>query len=89
MFKPYQSVMILNFLFNDVRCDHKGTYIGLETRGSKKGKHKVEISNITYHFDLERLMDFEEYMKIFNKDKSKLPEMAVKKLFFERGDYKG
>lgn len=89
MFKPYQSVMILNFTVNDVKCDHKGTFIGLEIRGTKKGLYKVEVSNITFHIALERLMDFEEYMKIYNEDKSKLPEMAVKKLFCEQGDYKG
>ncbi len=80
---------ILNYLFNGVRCDFKALYLGLEMRGSKKGQQKVEISGIVYHFPLDRLMDYEEYMKIYNSDKSKLPEGAARKLFCEEGDYKG
>jgi hypothetical protein len=85
VFKPYQYIIILGHKFNDVRCDHKALYIGTENRGSKRGLEKVEISGIKYHFKLDKLMDFEEYMKIYNLDKNKLPEMAAKKLFFVEG----
>lgn len=85
MFKPYQFIMVLNHRFNDVYCDYKATYIGIEKVGSKKGLHKVEIQSFNYHFAKEKLMDHDEYMKIYNEDKTKLPEIAAKKLFFLEG----
>lgn len=88
MFKPYQIIMVLNIRINDVYCDHKGTFICQMMRGSKKGLYKIEISGNIVYMPLEKLMNYEEYFKLFNSDKSKLPEIAAKKLFFLEGDYK-
>ena len=85
MFKPYQTVMALNVKVNDVYCDFKCTFIGLNHRGSKKGLYKVQLNGNIHYMELSKLMDFDEYMKIFNDDKSKLPEIAAKKLFFLEG----
>lgn len=87
-FKPYQSVMVLNTRMNDIICDCRGTYIKEATRGSKKGKHEVEINQTKLYFDLDQLMDHDEYFRIYNLDKTKLPKNATGQLYFLMGDYK-
>ncbi len=86
---PYTQVMVLGHLYNDVRCDCRGLYIGVVNRGTFKGQHKVEVDTVAIHVPLERLMLVEEYFKVYNEDKSKLPAEAAKTLYFVQGDYKG
>ena len=85
MFKAYETVMVLNIRVNDIYCDYKGVFIKEMNRGSKKGLFEVEVNSCKLHLPLEKLINYEEYFKLFNSDKTKLPELAAKKLFFMDG----
>lgn len=88
MYKPYQTIMVLSLRTDGEYFDTRGTYIKEMTVGTQKGKHQVEINTVVLHFEADRLMDYEEYFKIWNSDKSKLPANANGKLAFLQGDYR-
>ena len=90
MFKPYQSVMVLSLRNGQGKYfDTRGTFIKVMTMGTQKGKYKIEVNSTVIYMDLDRLMDHDEYFKIYHKDKAKLPENANGKLDFLEGDYPG
>ncbi len=89
MFKPYQAVMVLNQNCDGKYYDVKGTYIEHLTRGSNRGKHKVEVNSTALNVSTERLMDHDEYFALYHSDRSKLPAEAAKELYFMSGDYRG
>lgn len=88
MFKPYQAIMVLGMYDNGGRFDIRGIFIKEMVKGLNKGQYQVEVNTIKVHFPKNQIMDYETYMKLYNEDQSKLPELAVKKLNFLEGDHK-
>ena len=80
--------MVLSVLVNDKRCDIAATYFKEMMIGSRKGLHQVELDTVKMYFELDKLMNHEEYFKIYNADKSQLPEKACGQLAFKDGDYR-
>lgn len=89
MFKPYQTIMVLNMWHDGSRYDMRGTFIKEVSNGLNAGQIQVEVNTIKVHFPETQLMDFEEYFKIYNEDKTKLPSPATGKLNFLEGTYEG
>lgn len=77
--------MVLNHYENGSRYDVGAKFIKECTDGPNKGKYQVELNTVKVHFPKENIMDYEEYFKLYNSDKSKLPSAATGKLNFLEG----
>lgn len=82
MFKPYQTIMVLNLYENGSRFDVRGTFIKECLDGPNKGKYQVEVNTIKIHVNKDQVIDYETYFIIYNSDKTKLPSPATGKLNF-------
>ncbi len=77
--------MVLGHWENNSRFDVRATFIKVCTDGPNKGMVQVELNTVKVHFPIEKVMDYETYMKLYNEDKSKLPVEATGKLNFLEG----
>jgi uncharacterized protein (UPF0248 family) len=88
--EAYTRVMILGMVQGKERYDRGGVYIGIEHRGSKKGLYKVKIDDVILHVTENKVMDYEEYYRIYwKKTDKKFPPEAAGIPWFLTGDHKG
>ena len=68
-FKPYQEVMVLDFVVNGTRRDVPAKFIEYCTNLYRRGKVEVMINTVRVTLEESKLVDLEEYWKEKNKDK--------------------
>lgn len=83
IFKYGDSIVILGIIIDGVRCDAPAKYIEEVMFGTKKGCHRLQFNTVDLRLEREKFMDAEEYFKSYNDDKEKLPEGAMKRLWFQ------
>jgi hypothetical protein len=84
MFKAYDSVMVLSVNVIGNYYDILGKYL----KKNLNGTHLVEVNSTKINVPTERLMNSDEYFKLYHSDKSKLPDNATKQLWVTESDYR-
>lgn len=61
-FNLYQQVIITGFIINDIRYEEvSGIFMGMRYYGEGKNKALVKINSVMIQFDIDRLIDYDEY----------------------------